>query len=138
MSGQAYSDQVRVTVDGRTYAGCGGDPVAPSSLAGSQWRVTSVNGRATPTTGDYSLRFERDTLGARFGCNHMGGSYRQAANVIHSWGVSQTLIGCPEPSATFERQGAAILGQPMTMSWIGGDRLTLSNAAGSIELRRTF
>ncbi|HVL78884.1 MAG TPA: META domain-containing protein [Sphingomicrobium sp.] len=137
MSGQVYSDRVTVIVDGRRFEGCGGEPAAPSALAGTSWRVTSVNGRATPATGDYSLRFERDTIGARFGCNHMGGSYRQTGNMIHSWNISQTLIGCPEPSATFERQGSAILGQPMTMA-MAGDRMTLRNAAGALELRRSF
>ena len=39
-----------------------------------------------------------------------------------------TRMACPDMS--FETQGGAILDQPMTMSWSGGDRLTLSNAAG--------
>jgi len=41
----------------------------------------------------------------------------------------------PEPSATFEREGAAVLNQPMHITWNGGS-LALSNAAGSIALQR--
>ena len=138
MSDRVYPDTVQVDVDGRRFNGCGGGAVAPTSLAGTNWRVAAVNGRPTPAQGDYSMRFEADRMGARFGCNSMGGLYDQTANVLHVRDVAQTLIGCPEPSATFERQGSAILSQPMTMSWNGGDRLSLSNSAGRIELTRSY
>jgi heat shock protein HslJ len=45
-----------------------------------------------------------------------------------------TLMACPEPSATFENQGLAVLNQPMRMSWASSRKLTLSNAAGTIAL----
>ena len=138
MSGQSFRDRVQIDVDGRRFNGCGGGAVAPASLAGTNWRVAAVNGRATPAQGDYSIRFEADRMGAKFGCNSMGGLYEQTANVVHVRDVSQTLIGCPEPSATFERQGSAILSRPMTMSWNGGDRLTLGNASGQIDLTRSY
>jgi heat shock protein HslJ len=38
----------------------------------------------------------------------------------------------------FENEAAAILNQPMSMSWSGGDRLTLSNARGKIVLARSY
>ena len=138
MSDRVYPDTVQVDVDGRRYNGCGGGAVAPTSLVGSNWRVASVNGRPTPPVGNFSVNFEADRLGARFGCNTMGGLYRHQAMTLTVLDLSQTLMGCPEPSATFEREGAATLSKPMTMSWSGGDRLTLSNAAGRIELTRSY
>src|SRR5688500_9062683 len=81
-------------------------PGAPSAeLAGTSWKVVQVNGRATPAVGDYSMRFEADRVGARFGCNHMGGRYRVAAGVLTVSDLAQTLMGCPEPASTFESQG---------------------------------
>lgn len=138
MSDRVYPDSVQVDVDGRRYTGCGGAAVVPASLSGTNWRVTGVNGRAVPAQGAYFLNFEADRVGARFGCNSMGGRYSQSANTLVVTDLSQTLIGCAEPQATLEREGSAVLSRPMVMSWNGGDRLTLSNSAGRIELQRSY
>ncbi|HJU77141.1 MAG TPA: META domain-containing protein, partial [Sphingomicrobium sp.] len=94
----------------------------------------AVDGRSTPASGNYSMSFSGGNLGARFGCNHIGGRYSAAGSTLNATEVRSTLMGCPEPAATFERDGLAVLGSPMRMSWISGNRLTLSNAAGSIAL----
>ncbi len=74
------------------------------------------------------MRFEQARVGAKFGCNSMGADYTQTANVLDLGPVMATRMACPDMS--FEDQGGAVLNQPMTMNWSGGDRLTLSNAAG--------
>ena len=100
--------------------------VSPSRIA--------VNGRQTPAHGDYSLHFGRDgRFGARFGCNSMGGTYRIAGGTLIVGNLNQTLMGCPDPAASFESQGAAILGQPMQVAFTSNERMSLSNGAGSIS-----
>jgi uncharacterized membrane protein len=138
MSDRVYPDRVQVDVDGRRFNGCGGAAVQPAALAGTNWRVAAVNGRPTPPQGQYFLNFEGDRLGAKFGFNSMGGPYRQDGVTLLAGPIAATRMGCPEPAMSFENQGAAVLGQPMTMSWAGGDRLTLSNSAGRIELQRSY
>lgn len=138
MSDRVYPDTVQVDVDGQRFNGCGGAAVVPAGLAGTNWRVVSVNGRATPPQGQYFMNFEANRVGAKFGCNSMGGAYSQSGNALIVSDLAQTLIGCPEPQGTLEREGAAVLARPMTMSWSGGDRLTLSNTAGRIELTRSY
>lgn len=110
----------------------GGAPI--TDLSGTSWRVTLVNGRPTPNTGDYSMRFEDGGIGARFGCNSMGGRYRLTGDLLTVGDLAQTLMGCPEPAGTFESQGAAVLGQPARIAFDSNERLFLSNAAGSIVL----
>lgn len=95
-----------------------------------------VKRQATPQTGDYRITFDNGQIGARFGCNHMGGRYRQSRNVLHAAQITSTLMGCPEPAATIERDAGLILAQPMSMSWINADRLELTNRAGGIKLAR--
>src|SRR5687768_4083818 len=95
-----------------------------TAAAGSSIRVLAA-------IADYSMRFEADRVGARFGCNHMGGRYRVADGVLTVSDLAQTLMGCPEPASTFESQGAAVLGQPMRIAFSSNERLHLSNAAGS-------
>ena len=140
MSGQVYRDRVQVDVDGRRFEGCGGETVAPTAggLAGTNWKVVAVNGRPTPASGPYFMNFEEGRLGMRFGCNHMGASYRQAGNTVDLGIVTATRMACGEPAMSFEKQAGTILAAPVTAAWTGGDRLTLSNPRGRIDLQRTF
>ncbi|HEU5482062.1 MAG TPA: META domain-containing protein [Sphingomicrobium sp.] len=108
-------------------------PVA--DLTGTDWRVVVVNGRETPAQGEYSMRFGAGgAFGAKFGCNLIGGEYRLSGGTLTVSNSTQTLMGCPEPAASFETQGSAILQRPMQVAFTSGERMTLGNAAGSITL----
>jgi heat shock protein HslJ len=116
-----------------------------ATLAGTAWQVHSVNGRQAPANSDYSVRFEDGgSISARFGCNSIGGHYAIAGLTLTIGDLMQTLMGCPEPAATFESQGSAVFNRPMAMSRSESDRvpyeyLSLKNQAGEIILmRRTF
>ncbi|MFP5330329.1 MAG: META domain-containing protein [Alphaproteobacteria bacterium] len=115
---------------------CAAPPPPPiAELAGTSWRIVAVNGRQTPATGDYSMRFEPGgQIGARFGCNAMGGRYRMVGGTLTVSELSQTLMGCPEPAASFESQGAAVLQRRMQVAFSSNERMYLSNEAGSIAL----
>jgi len=149
MSDRTYPDTVQVYVDGRLYRGCGaqagffgqagdsgqanypgglGAPVI--ALSGTNWRVISINGTPTPASNFY-INFMPDRLGAKFGCNSLGAGYTQTGNSLSAGAVMATKMACPD--MTFENQGSTILMSPMTITGIG-DRMTLSNARGSIEL----
>lgn len=119
-------------------AGCvATPPPAIAELAGTKWHVVSVNGRQTPPKGDYSIRFGSDSaFGARFGCNAMGGDFRIAGGTLTVEHLISTLMGCGEPSASFESQGSAILQLPMQVAFTSMGRMSLSNSAGSIALDR--
>jgi uncharacterized membrane protein len=148
MSDRTYPDTVQVYVDGRQYRGCGapigfysqvgetGQPNYPgaavANLSGTNWRVVSINGTPTPASNFY-INFMPDRLGAKFGCNSLGAGYSQSGNILSAGAVMATQMACPDMS--FEDQGSAIMQQPMTISGVG-DRLTLSNRAGSIDLVR--
>ncbi len=110
----------------------GGAPL--TELSGTSWRVVQVNGSPTPAIGDYSMSLDAGRIGARFGCNSMGGRYRQASGVLMVSDLTQTLMGCPEPASTLEREGAAVLGQPARIAFASDERMFLSNGAGSIVL----
>lgn len=138
MTGRAYRDQVQVDVNGRRYNGCGGDPqpmAQQAALAGTNWRVVAINGRATPTAGNYTMSFEANRFAARFGCNSMGGNFTQRGDELDVGQTFSTKMACPDPAMSFEDQGAAIISRPMNIGW-NGNVLTLSNANGRIDLSR--
>lgn len=117
-------------------ASCASVVTATASLDGTRWAVTAINGRATPISGDYRLDFTDGGIGGRLGCNSMGGRYSVARETLTVRDLTSTLMGCPEPAASFEAEGSAVLGSPMRLSWSSGRLLTLSNARGSIVLQR--
>jgi heat shock protein HslJ len=118
-------------------AGCTSIAADARTFEGTMWHVTAINGRATPATGDYRVEFKGGAIGGRFGCNGWGGRYAVAASMLTASAIRSTMMACTDPAASFEGAGFQILNQPMRMSWTSGRRLTLSNAAGSIELERT-
>jgi len=136
-----FADRVQVRIEGdMAYEGCGGDftygsaPGSDLKLENTRWHVALVNGRPTPAVGDYSMSFTDGQVGARTGCNSMGGRYSIAGRTLTVTDLASTLMGCPEPAATFEQQASAVLMRPMQVEVAAGGRLVLSNAAGSISL----
>jgi heat shock protein HslJ len=101
---------------------------------GTEWHVTAINGRTTPPAGYYRIGFSRERIGGQFGCNHFGGAYSITRDVMTTNAMAMTMMACPDPGATFEAQGLAVLQQPMRMNWKTGREMMLSNAAGSVEL----
>jgi|GEM_PF-1797679 len=138
MSDLTYRQTVRVTADGRTVNGCGGGTIAPNTLAGTSWSVVSVNGKPVPGGGSYYVQFSDKALSAKFGCNAMGGPYRLNGDHLSVGNLQQTLMGCPEPSATFEREASALFRSNIRAEKIGGARLRLVSESGTIELRRAI
>jgi heat shock protein HslJ len=115
-------------------AGCTSIYADQRTFDGTRWHASAINGHATPPTGNYVMRFDQGGIGGQLGCNHFGGDYRVRDDTLTASAIQMTLMACPEPSATFENQGLAVLNQPMRMSWASSRKLTLSNAAGTIAL----
>jgi uncharacterized membrane protein len=148
MSDRTYPDTVNVTVDGHAYRGCGAQaafltsandynqpPMPPMegmfNLANTNWRVVSVNGQPVPMSG-YYLNFMPDRVSGKFGCNMIGAGYSVAGNVLRAGAVMSTRMACED---SFEDRALLVMAKAMTITE-SGDRLTLSNSAGTIELTR--
>lgn len=151
MSDRTYPDTVEVLVDGRRYRGCGaptawfssvderGNPIQPAPglappLERTRWRVVAINGRPAPPAGDFAIDFENGRLSARFGCNRLGGGYAQTGATLTVRQLVATEMACPDMS--FERDGGAILRQPLTIRLLDPSRISLANATGTIDLAR--
>ena len=138
MSDLVYRQTVRLVADGKTVAGCGGGTVAPDGLAGTSWTVAAINGRATPGGAGYFITFAGSEISAKFGCNSISGAWRRNSDHLATSGLMQTEMGCPEPAATSERLGSAVLRSNMRVEPISGEKMRLVSEAGSIDLRRAI
>jgi heat shock protein HslJ len=68
----------------------------------------------------------------------MSGEYRLNGNHLTVGNLQQTLMGCPEPAATFEREAGVLLRSNIRIEKVGGDKLRLVSEAGTIELKRAI
>lgn len=102
------------------------------NLTNTNWRVVSINGQQMPMSGHY-FNFMPDRLSGKLGCNTIGAGYSVNGNILSAGALMMTRMACP--GGSFEAQGTAIMAQPMTIAE-SGDRLTLSNRVGTIELQR--
>ena len=115
-------------------AACTSTAVNERTFEGTRWRVTAINGETAPTrlTG---VHFRNGQMGGNFGCNNWGGVYSVSGETLIAK-VASTLKACDGPVFSFEGEGLAVLRAPMRIDRAGDTRVTLSNAAGSIELER--
>ena len=138
MSDLVYRQTVRLMADGKAAEGCGGGTVAPDGLAGTNWTVTAINGRATPGGAGYFINFTGSDIASKFGCNNIGGGFRLNGDHLSTTGLVQTEMACPEPAMTFERLGGAVLNSNMRIERVSGETMRLISEAGSIDLRRAI
>ena len=154
MNDRTYPDSVQVTADGRLYRGCGGpaatfgqtQPPYPGttlpgggtssfgSLAQTNWRVLSINGRPVPSGPGYYLNFMPDRINAKFGCNTLGAGYSTQGEYLNAGAIMATRMACGDMS--FETAGSNVLSSAMRVNLSNPERLILTNSAGSIEAAR--
>ena len=115
-------------------AGCTSIHATQSTFEGTRWHVTSINAAPTPP---YRFWFSGGYMRGDI-CNRFEAPYRVARDVLQLTGFMSTERGCSNPEAQFEESAFAIVRQPMRIRWSGGDRLSLSNTAGRVELTRSY
>lgn len=108
-----------------------------NDLAGSQWRLTELNGNAPlASTEPISLNFESATqAGGNSGCNIYGGSYRVSGSSLSFSELASTMRACADP-APMEQEGIFLqaLGAATTYEQ-ANNQLLLKDAAGTVILR---
>jgi heat shock protein HslJ len=70
--------------------------VVPATLAGSTWRLVTVDGREPVRGREPTVEFSVDRVQGSGGCNDFGGTYRLAAGEIRIGQLQATAMGCPE------------------------------------------
>ncbi|WP_205479685.1 META domain-containing protein [Sphingomonas arenae] len=128
---RSYPDTVQLTVDGRRFSGCGGEPLS-MTLGNSNWTVEQVNSQ--PVSG--AMQFAGNRMTARFGCNTITGTYTVTSITFSAGARASTRMACPDMTA--ETQALAVLSQPATLLWQSADQVTIGNDKGQIRLRRAL
>lgn len=86
-------------------AACAAEPPAsltrvshPTTLAGTTWRLLSIQGRAVPAIPELTLAFDGDRVSGNGGCNSFGGqfTYEPASGALAVSGLLSTMRACVE------------------------------------------
>jgi heat shock protein HslJ len=104
--------------------GCAAEPPAsltrvshPTSLAGTTWRLLSIQGASVPATPELTLAFDGDRVSGNGGCNSFGGqfTYEPATGALAVSSLLSTMRACLEAArndveSTYLKalQGAAV------------------------------
>jgi heat shock protein HslJ/membrane-bound inhibitor of C-type lysozyme len=110
MSDIPYPRTVTLTVDGREYRGCGGEPV--ELLVGDEWTVTSLAGQPPVAGSRVTLRFDGDgRVGGRASCNVFRGHYTLSGESLTVSEAATTMMACAQPVNEQERRFLDLLEQ---------------------------
>lgn len=131
MSGQRYRDTVVVVAKGQTLNGCGGAPLPPESLGGTNWQLFSVNDKDVGANAAV-LFFKGDgSLAGRTGCNTIGaGTYSIAGEQLSGSAVI-TQMACEAPRMEQERHVIDALTGPSRIRYDAEGRLVLTTPKGA-------
>ncbi len=114
---------------------CAGFAADVYPFEGSLWRVTEINGEATPHS-KYAINFGGNQVTGRLGCNDFGGKLAVKEGKLNISALRATSRTCGDDAAMFEGSGLAVLSQPLSMEWASRDRLVIASVNGNMTLER--
>lgn len=93
MSGMPHPNQVRLTINGDTWAGCGGDP--GRLLRGTEWVVEDIGGGGIIDRSRVTIQFLADNrVVGRSSCNRYMGEWNLTGEGLEFGQMAGTLMAC--------------------------------------------
>ncbi|MFO7528653.1 MAG: META domain-containing protein [Marinobacter sp.] len=130
MSGAQYPAQARLTVNGQTYNGCGGDP--QRLLRGAEWVVEDIADGGIIDSSRVTIRLLSDNrVAGRGSCNRYTGSYRLTGEGIGFGAIAPTRMACAPALMDQEARFLRILGDVSRMRIGREGQLQLSTPSGA-------
>ncbi|MEC7377223.1 MAG: META domain-containing protein [Pseudomonadota bacterium] len=131
MSGAQYPAQVRLTVDGEAYSGCGGD--RQRLFRGALWIVDDIGDTGIIDRSRVTIEFlDNNRIAGRASCNRYSGSYELRGEGIEVGPVAATRMACAPALMAQEQRFLDIL-QAATDIRIGQQgELLLTSAGGKV------
>ncbi|MBD3642092.1 MAG: META domain-containing protein [Marinobacter sp.] len=129
MSGAQYPAQTRLTVNGQTYDGCGGDP--QRLLRGAEWVVEDLAGAGIIDSSRVTIRFLADNrVAGRGSCNRYTGSYQLTGEGIGFGALASTRMACVPALMNQEARFLGLLGEVSRVRIGRHGQLQLSTPSG--------
>lgn len=136
MSGMPHPNRVVVSVGGREYRGCGGEPAR--LLQGGEWVVEDIDSAGIIDRSRATLMFGVDgRISGRASCNTYGGRYRLTGESLTVDEAAVTMMACAPNLDAQEQRFLAALAATQRFEITGDGALLLHGSEGrSIKARR--
>jgi heat shock protein HslJ len=134
MSDRTYKDTVTVMVGKRTYKGCGGGVLPPTSMERTVWRIVSINGTEILASQGALVSFGDGRMSGTVGCNRLGSDYTYAAGKLGFGPVMSTRMACQEPMTSQEFAFVSLLSASPATSFTNNGALVLAGKNGSVVI----
>ncbi len=108
---------------------------AADGLGGTEWTLTSLDGRRPATDTRITLEFNNGVIEGQSGCNYYGATYeaKQGRLKLSRLGVSD--MACPEPAGVMEQEAAYMRLLLRAANYrASGDRLEIQDKRGKTLL----
>ncbi len=130
-TGMPHPDTVAVTLEDKTYTGCGGDPL--SLITGAEWVVEDINGGGVVDGARATLTFGADgTLSGHGSCNRYSGQYALTGEGVNLPGpMASTEMACAPAIMDQEQRFFGLLGGLQSFSIASDGALILHSASGA-------
>lgn len=133
-AGMPHPQSVTVEGDGRTFAGCGGDPA--ELLTGPEWVVEDIGGGGIIDRSRITMEFGADDRVAGLaGCNRYVGTYALTAEGLTFGRMAGTMMACADALMAQERKFLAALGTAARFDLDETGALLLRAADGTVALK---
>ncbi|RMJ03222.1 META domain protein [Marinobacter litoralis] len=110
MSGAQYPAQVRLTVDGNTFEGCGGD--RERLFQGAEWVVDDLAGDGIIDRSMMTIRFhDENRISGRASCNRYMGSYSLTGENLTFGQMGSTMMACHDSLMNQERKFLTLMSE---------------------------
>ena len=110
MAGAQYPAQVRLTLDGETFEGCGG--YRHRLFRGAEWVVEDLAGEGIIDRSHITLRFMEDNrVAGRASCNRYMGGYNLTGEGLSFTPLASTMMACAPALMNQERRFLGLMEQ---------------------------
>lgn len=131
MAGAQYPAQVRLTLDGETFKGCGGD--RERLFRGAEWVVQDLAGIGMIDRSRITVEFlDEGRVAGRASCNRYTGSYQLTGEVLSFGQPATTKMACAPALMNQERKFLGLMAEVVDGRIGRGGELLLRTAAGDI------
>ncbi len=129
MTGMSHPYQVRLSVNGNQWTGCGGEP--ERLLQGVEWAVTTIDGQPVLDGSRVSLHFlAQGRAAGGASCNRFMGSYQLSGEALGFSQMATTMMACAPAVMAQEQRFLRVLETVERFDFSPSGALVLTGADG--------
>ena len=141
MSDREFGDTVTVEIGKARYRGCGGNPLPPEKLDGTQWQFEQIGDKAAAAESldrKSSLQFTDGQMSGSVGCNQFSESYSFENGTLTVGPMRSTRMMCRGILGEQEMIFSKLMATPVKVRFNSDGDMVLTDETSKVKLSRSF